>query len=223
MSWKAPWRPSLPEVRLPPSVSVVWLMKADGFFSIVPRTPLSGPLPTQSQSDRHIRPSDSSYSLRSHRSVSSVGSLDSHASIFSGMTGMTRWSTMTGSDSVSSGPDPFDGFQARTASLSIDPNLFRMKTSPDEVDEMPTAVPPAVKSASTSKKGKAQTLAERKKVSHARKVCFGFDKGERRLDGESHSNTPNTFPVHATHSSSFANMSSTPSSSRLRSRCGTRT
>ena len=100
--------------------------------------------------------------------MSSVGSVDSHASAFSGM---TRWSTITGSGSVSSEPNSFEGLGlGRLPNLSIDPKLFQMKEkSPEDVDEMTTAVPPIVKT--PTRKTKAQSTADRKKISHARKVC----------------------------------------------------
>ncbi len=142
-------------------------MSVDDFFQIVPATPrnLAGPLPIAPVFDHHLQPSNSSYSLRSHRSISSVGSLDSNASAYSGM---TRWSTITGSESVSSGADRCDMNHSRGPSLSIDPKLFRMKEkSPEQVDEMPTAVPDVMKPPPKKRK---PSDPDRKKISHARKV-----------------------------------------------------
>ena len=145
-----------------------------------------------------LRPSDSQYSLRSHRSNLSIGSVDSHISAFSG-----QWST---SDSISESdfnphtilhPLPGQG-HGRHLSLSIDPKLFQPKDKdatrpfgppekypeetrkegePPNEEDLATAVPvdkakKSIKPKTQGRKGKGtgMTAEERKKVSHARKV-----------------------------------------------------
>ncbi|KAK4685918.1 hypothetical protein P7C73_g4215, partial [Tremellales sp. Uapishka_1] len=148
----------------------------DDFFQLVPPTPnshitnLRGSGPEQdtapsSAQYHHLRPT----TLKSHRSMSSVGSIDSQQS---GYSAISRWSTMTGSDSLPSETD-FSRSEARRPSLAIDPKVFQPKSRPsfpdeDEAEEMQTAVPKTARKT----KGKPQAQAEKdekKKISHARK------------------------------------------------------
>ena len=183
------------------SIKLVDSDSSDDFFQLVPPTPKAqlGALQednshgyTQPTYAHHLRPSGSTFSLRTHRSMSSVGSMDSH---ISGLSGATRWSTLTGSDSISSETD-FEAFprpvnkpnlntipsHGRVSSLSIDPKLFQAREkSPEEVgsegdEELATAVPPVLKAAPvTPKKKRAKEDGEKKKkTSHARKVSVSF-------------------------------------------------
>lgn len=139
-------------------------------------------------------------SLRSHR-ASSHNSISSSLSAFSNN---THW----GSES---------DYTEHTQSLHVDPRLFRAKEQ-DQTEEV-EAVQPEKKKPRKSK-GAAEK-GDRKKVSHARKVS-GSARSPATSRLTSSSKIRNTFLDHVTPLSCFENTSSTRSSSRLRSRSGTK-
>ena len=116
--------------------------------------------------------------------MSSLGSVDSRTSAFSG-----NWSTISSDTLSETDYDPSvtaKGGNVKGLSLSIDPKLFQPKefvcsdsndgsVQAHEDQELTTDVPPQKKSpkpkTAKGKKSKGSSLEDRKKVSHARKVC----------------------------------------------------
>lgn len=153
------------------------LTPTDDFFELVPPTPFDsahGPLhqnPNLGEHENlqahHLRPTP----FRNHRS-SSTGSISSQISAFSGSTNLTQW----GSDT-----DHSDLNQSSFPGLSIDPKLFQAKPKtptlePERIEVLTGSTRAAT--AGLASKGKKRARAttqkekdEKKKISHARKVC----------------------------------------------------
>jgi len=153
------------------------LIITDDFFELVPPTPFDfthGPLPHNQNLDEqethhahHLRPTP----FRNHRS-SSTGSISSQISAFSGSTNLTQW----GSDT-----DHSDLNQSSFPGLSIDPKLFQAKpktptSEPEKIEVLTGSTPAATAGLATKGKKRARAPTqkekdEKKKISHARKVC----------------------------------------------------
>lgn len=171
---------------------------SDSFFQVVPPTPFNRDHPlldlpldnsgrTSHQHQHHLRPSQSAYSLRAHRSISSIGSIDSHQS---GLSDLSQWSTSETDFEPyvqphrqachsSSSSNQSNHEMGKMSGLSIDPKLFLIQPTRDSSpfsneEDLVTAKPKGGVTKGKAQPKKAKGGETKKKISHARKVSLAF-------------------------------------------------